>query len=132
MCIDSVFVFLFKQKTAYEMRISDWSSDVCSSDLATASAARDQHAHLRGLHRRELERITTGRGCGIRFKESRKADMSSSAAAPSSSPRTRRPRPCRSDRKSVVEGKSVYTRVDLGGRRIITKKKTAEKKAKKQ
>src|SRR3546814_6075165 len=30
----SVFVFLFKQKTAYEMRISDWSSDVCSSDLA--------------------------------------------------------------------------------------------------
>src|SRR3546814_1488801 len=27
------FVFVFKQKTAYEMRISDWSSDVCSSDL---------------------------------------------------------------------------------------------------
>src|SRR3546814_4259361 len=32
-----VFSFLFfKQKTAYEMRISDWSSDVCSSDLAVA------------------------------------------------------------------------------------------------
>src|SRR3546814_10630797 len=30
---DSLFVFFFKQKTAYEMRISDWSSDVCSSDL---------------------------------------------------------------------------------------------------
>src|SRR3546814_11144867 len=29
----SKFVFFFKQKTAYEMRISDWSSDVCSSDL---------------------------------------------------------------------------------------------------
>src|SRR3546814_2117087 len=28
-----VFVFFFKQKTAYELRISDWSSDVCSSDL---------------------------------------------------------------------------------------------------
>src|SRR3546814_17025854 len=27
------FMFFFKQKTAYEMRISDWSSDVCSSDL---------------------------------------------------------------------------------------------------
>src|SRR3546814_5085624 len=27
------FIFVFKQKTAYEMRISDWSSDVCSSDL---------------------------------------------------------------------------------------------------
>src|SRR3546814_13819592 len=28
-----LFLFFFKQKTAYEMRISDWSSDVCSSDL---------------------------------------------------------------------------------------------------
>src|SRR3546814_6180978 len=39
MCVDvfvCVFVlfFFFKQKTAYEMRISDWSSDVCSSDLS--------------------------------------------------------------------------------------------------
>src|SRR3546814_4159707 len=34
-CIISVYFvfFFFKQKTAYEMRISDWSSDVCSSDL---------------------------------------------------------------------------------------------------
>src|SRR3546814_2813446 len=31
------FVYLFKQKTAYEMRISDWSSDVCSSDLRAAA-----------------------------------------------------------------------------------------------
>src|SRR3546814_2938418 len=37
-----IFVFFFKQKTAYEMRISDWSSDVCSSDL---------RADARGLHR---------------------------------------------------------------------------------
>src|SRR3546814_4598297 len=34
-----VFFFFFKQKTAYEMRISDWSSDVCSSDLAVAASA---------------------------------------------------------------------------------------------
>src|SRR3546814_968619 len=47
-------IFFFKQKTAYEMRISDWSSDVCSSDLL---------AHILGasgeiavLHRRELLR----------------------------------------------------------------------------
>src|SRR3546814_10740042 len=34
-----VFCFLFfKQKTAYEMRISDWSSDVCSSDLIASSS----------------------------------------------------------------------------------------------
>src|SRR3546814_2684498 len=32
------FFFFFKQKTAYEMRISDWSSDVCSSDLFAAQA----------------------------------------------------------------------------------------------
>src|SRR3546814_7382524 len=31
------FIFFFKQKTAYEMRISDWSSDVCSSDLLAAN-----------------------------------------------------------------------------------------------
>src|SRR3546814_1846490 len=31
-----LFIFFFKQKTAYEMRISDWSSDVCSSDLSFA------------------------------------------------------------------------------------------------
>src|SRR3546814_2885579 len=40
MCVACVivwvmFLFCFKQKTAYELRISDWSSDVCSSDLAT-------------------------------------------------------------------------------------------------
>src|SRR3546814_19366615 len=34
-----LFVFFFKQKTAYEMRISDWSSDVCSSDLMWASSS---------------------------------------------------------------------------------------------
>src|SRR3546814_5948859 len=41
------FVFFFKQKTAYEMRISDWSSDVCSSDLM---AAHRDPVH-RGNHR---------------------------------------------------------------------------------
>src|SRR3546814_2897913 len=39
--------FFFKQKTAYEMRISDWSSDVCSSDLA--SSVRCFSARLRRL-----------------------------------------------------------------------------------
>src|SRR3546814_3895418 len=36
-----ICVFFFKQKTAYEMRISDWSSDVCSSDLVVAAASDD-------------------------------------------------------------------------------------------
>src|SRR3546814_4517874 len=50
----SVYFFVFKQKTAYEMRISDWSSDVCSSDLAVAVLAPEGHARLHrrgvGLH----------------------------------------------------------------------------------
>src|SRR3546814_1761473 len=36
-----MYFFFFKQKTAYEMRISDWSSDVCSSDLFHDRAAID-------------------------------------------------------------------------------------------
>src|SRR3546814_9352363 len=40
MCSSIVF-FFFKQKTAYEMRISDWSSDVCSSDLALDAVTRE-------------------------------------------------------------------------------------------
>src|SRR3546814_9104226 len=35
--------FFFKQKTAYEMRISDWSSDVCSSDLLQESRAEERN-----------------------------------------------------------------------------------------
>src|SRR3546814_4728710 len=38
--ISFIFFFFFKQKTAYEMRISDWSSDVCSSDLTLAIRRR--------------------------------------------------------------------------------------------
>src|SRR3546814_3476765 len=34
--VDVLFFFFFKQKTAYELRISDWSSDVCSSDLLSS------------------------------------------------------------------------------------------------
>src|SRR3546814_2813015 len=39
-------VFFFKQKTAYEMRISDWSSDVCSSDLDDRNAPLKRRLHL--------------------------------------------------------------------------------------
>src|SRR3546814_16724268 len=37
--------FFFKQKTAYEMRISDWSSDVCSSDLAPRALTGEHCSH---------------------------------------------------------------------------------------
>src|SRR3546814_13309026 len=39
--IVELFVFFFKQKTAYEMRISDWSSDVCSSELGIVEGILD-------------------------------------------------------------------------------------------
>src|SRR3546814_7532778 len=48
-CFGFLFVFFFfKQKTAYEMRISDWSSDVCSSDLTLAY--RDELTQRLGLN----------------------------------------------------------------------------------
>src|SRR3546814_14627527 len=48
-----MYVFFFKQKTAYEMRISDWSSDVCSSDLSV-SPMRLNMRELNGEARRVL------------------------------------------------------------------------------
>src|SRR3546814_9813094 len=45
-------VFFFKQKTAYEMRISDWSSDVCSSDLQDRQRREHDLAGRRGNVRR--------------------------------------------------------------------------------
>src|SRR3546814_2808309 len=52
-------VLLFKQKTAYEMRISDWSSDVCSSDLPRSGA----HV-LRGEAGQRFDRFGRTRGFG--------------------------------------------------------------------
>src|SRR3546814_10311385 len=49
-CWSVGFFFFFKQKTAYEMRISDWSSDVCSSDLSRAGS-------VRGRYRRRLRML---------------------------------------------------------------------------
>src|SRR3546814_17591422 len=47
MVLNLLVLFFFKQKTAYEMRISDWSSDVCSSDLRRFyQSARLRHVEL--------------------------------------------------------------------------------------
>src|SRR3546814_1329119 len=53
------FCFFFKQKTAYEMRISDWSSDVCSSDLYPLSAHGMMHTLIRNAHAGDPYRIDT-------------------------------------------------------------------------
>src|SRR3546814_2149303 len=52
--------FFFKQKTAYEMRISDWSSDVCSSDLAVTDDPNDTTAKffIRVSSKQDISDIT--------------------------------------------------------------------------
>src|SRR3546814_3020133 len=64
-CVDFLYFFFFKQKTAYEMRISDWSSDVCSSDLlrrrmAEAVQAPGLRDYVRGAG--GLDQRGAGRG----------------------------------------------------------------------
>src|SRR3546814_3349129 len=55
------YFFFFKQKTAYEMRISDWSSDVCSSDLQGSRPGPD----------RQDRHLPHGTGAGLRSEERR-------------------------------------------------------------
>src|SRR3546814_11841221 len=50
-------IFFFKQKTAYEMRISDWSSDVCSSDLARRWTCNINRANFSPGYIREDKRL---------------------------------------------------------------------------
>src|SRR3546814_6901493 len=69
--------FFFKQKTAYEMRISDWSSDVCSSDLSGArprgTAAGSQRSASR--RRRNCRRHPPPRVAGRRCRDCRQASV---------------------------------------------------------
>src|SRR3546814_20284771 len=66
------FLFFFKQKTAYEMRISDWSSDVCSSDLMPSVRRYRLSALPRYVDPATIERIIaacpTGRPVEVRDK----------------------------------------------------------------
>src|SRR3546814_13474649 len=108
-CVVSVVylvVFFFKQKTAYEMRISDWSSDVCSSDLqrdrAEIGIERDIGPRVGSGGGRRIGRC----GCGLGGEGEEREKH--------------REHGQRSEERRV--GKSVSVRVDLGGRRIIKKK----------
>src|SRR3546814_11474876 len=118
------------------MRISDWSSDVCSSDLAiglavavqvvgVAAAPGQQGRVLVARHRLADTELHGGELCLV---ESRVHGMPPRL-------RTTRPRrklidargglpPGRAGRKRVVSGKSGSVRVDLGVRRLIKKKNT--------
>src|SRR3546814_15463844 len=126
-----MFIF-FKQKTAYEMRISDWSSDVCSSDLirgefkawagdsATVPPASRPPAPAPApsappvspeVARAHLARLRAA------LRDPCPAELSpgdSWAREPSGGAIR-----LHSDRKSVVSGQSVSGRVELGGRRNV-------------
>src|SRR3546814_5297762 len=67
LCFLCFFFFFFKQKTAYEMRISDWSSDVCSSDLIGRGNERAEQVNLLADERRppDLRRAQAIGGAGF-------------------------------------------------------------------
>src|SRR3546814_5031196 len=54
------YFFFFKQKTAYEMRISDWSSDVCSSDLLVLRIQTGMQAHPSGKFGDQRQALVIG------------------------------------------------------------------------
>src|SRR3546814_10533445 len=66
-----VYFFFFKQKTAYEMRISDWSSDVCSSDLKCRKCGNENYL----LHDFPLFRDSLCSNCRQRDSRSREEIM---------------------------------------------------------
>src|SRR3546814_14663229 len=96
------------------MRISDWSSDVCSSDLPRSTAFRST---VSTCSHPPYPRPPCPHPPGNEERQARR-------------PRTPDASRPRGDRKSVVSGQSVSVRVDPGGRRII-KKKTTKKHNKK-
>src|SRR3546814_18864742 len=121
------FFFFFKQKTAYEMRISDWSSDVCSSDLVghRVVAQRQRHGDHRG-HRLDALGVQLGKlldpAQDVRQLLGQRLLVAFVDANARQSRALRDSLLVDRDRKSVVWGKSVSVRVDLGGSRIIKKK----------
>src|SRR3546814_16623236 len=93
------------------MRISDWSSAVCSSDLAICIVATLLYPATPSAPH------TSPAGPEVRATQSRPARLVGQRIE------IRPPAYTGLDRKSVVSGKSVSVRVDLGGRRILQKKR---------
>src|SRR3546814_18164948 len=106
----SIYFFFFKQKTAYDMRISDWSSDVCSSDL------RNRYAAPTFSTRAISRAMVRSSGMAGPAPPPRRARQGSAASATAASPKR--------DRKRVGSGQSVAVPVDLGGRRVFKQKNT--------
>src|SRR3546814_17885714 len=106
------FIFLFQQKTEYELLISDWSSDVCSSDLGGATNS---------TLRRGSDAILTG-AAALAGVEARcvcaDAAPARGAIAPAIDATARSVRR-EEERERAWWGKRGSDRVDMGGRRVI-------------
>src|SRR3546814_20364598 len=106
------------------MRISDWSSDVCSSDLGRTMQGNGEHQPIDGA----LPAAARGSGFATPFDRAAWFDL---LAAHGFAPAGRfdawgtagGEARATTDRKSVGEGKSVSVLVDPGGRRLVQKKK---------
>src|SRR3546814_17229402 len=112
-----VVFFFFKQKTAYEMRISDWSSDVCSSDLLCALLLIAGHETTANLMANGMHVLARDPGLFDRLK----ADPALLLAFVEELVRMRPPLQRQIGRASCRE-RVCQLRVDLGGRRILNKK----------
>src|SRR3546814_12026435 len=133
-CLTSLFIFFVKQKTAYEMRISDWSSDVCSSDLAwhplgrfeqlpkAVDSAALSHAAFADVARHAASNGWQADQLLIDVTSGFEGAQDLFAIARAEGVRPTLP----VDRKSVVQGKRVAVRVDLGVRRSIQNNKTTQ------
>src|SRR3546814_16651805 len=101
------------------MRISDWISDVCSSDLRLRGGDHAKHVGIEGFARgvarllRRLELRVVAEDAGVVDEDVELAVLARDFLGGG-------------DRRSVVMGKSVSLRVDIGGRRIINKKYVIE------
>src|SRR3546814_13831826 len=114
--------FFFDQKTEYECRISDWSSDVCSSDLDSGGAP--VAISLDSVKIEDGTVIYRDATADI-FEKVEDLDAEISAESLSGPFHARGEAVFQAvDRKSVGQGKSVSVRVDPGGRRIFKKKKS--------
>src|SRR3546814_17573016 len=113
------------------MRISDWSSDVCSSDLCQSPRSSKQLklTTLPARFHQTLMRTTTPcfRGCGIRAAmmgmqydrrmRSTAPKLKKHKKWPENRSQMHLPRPAKRERKNDVQGKSVTVSVDIGGGR---------------
>src|SRR3546814_1183758 len=113
-------IFYFKQKTSYELRISDWSSDVCSSDLVASSASTSPKP------KKEVAPSAATKAVAVASKPVQAAPIPRKDVAPRIMhevvPDMFQPGK-RTDRKGVGEGTSVSGGVSRGGRGIIKKEK---------